>query len=83
MHKIEILANDLKSLLLLKNLRLNSHKAKISALSKFNFDTSYKYKEQNFDCGYHAIEKSCCLRFGTLSNLPLKLREFKVQVFIF
>ena len=66
MHKIEILANDLKSLFLIKNLRLNSHKAKISALSKFNFDTSYKYKEQNFDCGYHAIEKSRSLEVWNL-----------------
>ena len=80
MDKIEILTNDLKSLLLLQNLRLDSYEAKITALRKFNFDTSYKYKEQTFDCGYHAVEITRSSEVWELiKNLPIELREFRAN----
>ena len=80
MDKIEILTNDLKSLLLLQNLKLGSYDAEIYALRKFNFDTSYSYKEQIFDCGYHAVEiKRSSEVWELLNNLPLEFREFKAH----
>lgn len=56
MDSVEIYGNDMKSLLILRELIDSKKDAKIICSPKFNFDISYKYKEHLFDCGYHAIE---------------------------
>lgn len=84
MDKVEILTNDLKSLLLLQNLKSGSYEAKITAPRKFNFDTSYKFKEQNFDCGYHAVEITRSNEVWELiKNLPIEFREFKANRYLY
>jgi hypothetical protein len=53
---IKIFGNDLKSLLLLKCLLRLSVRSRIYGNPRFNFDASYEFENQLFDCGYHAVE---------------------------
>ena len=56
MHKIRIFGNDLKCLLLLKYFQRADFDVNIFSKPTFNFDSSYKFNNQVFDCGYHAVE---------------------------
>lgn len=80
MHKIKILGNDLKSLLLLKHLTMSQYQANIMCPPTFNFDTSYDYNGQFFDCGYHAIEVNRSEEvWDLIKSLPIKMRNFRAK----
>ena len=54
--KVFIFSNDLKGLLLAKKLLSDNISCSIVVKPSENLDNSFRFRDMNFDYGYHAIE---------------------------